>query len=87
MKETWQLHYITERILSAIFPIVNQNENGNNEDKLLEMFNQKYGKCHRIFDLESCFSKVTLEKLCELCKQINLWLEISEKNVVVLQDR
>lgn len=42
---------------------------------------------YKLFDLESCISTVTLEKLCELCKHIDAWLSSGREKVVVLQDR
>lgn len=42
---------------------------------------------YKMFDLESCISTITLEKLCELCKHIDSWLGSAREKVVVLQDR
>lgn len=107
---TWQLCYVTERILAAILPAkdshLNQqrvddlfaasltDENGNihrRNDKyeadLLHMLDQKHGKNFRLFDLESCMRSMSLEKLCELCKHIETWLNSGANKIVVLQDR
>lgn len=42
---------------------------------------------YKLFDLESCISTITLEKLCELCKHIDSWLASGREKVVILQDR
>lgn len=106
---TWQLCYVTERILAAILPAkeshLNQqriddlfsasytDENGNHrrgdkyETDLLHMLEQKHGKNFRLFDLESCMQTLSLEKLCELCKHIETWLNSGLNKIVVLQDR
>ncbi|XP_070490417.1 tensin homolog isoform X2 [Chironomus tepperi] len=100
---TWQLCYVTERILAAILPVKPEqsskiddlflyDENGNRRgDKyeldLIQMLEQKHGKNYRLFDLESCLSTISLEKLCELCKHIETWLSGGQNKIVVLQDR
>ncbi|KAL7016503.1 hypothetical protein ACKWTF_010037 [Chironomus riparius] len=100
---TWQLCYVTERILAAILPVKADpstkiddlflyDENGNRRgDKyeldLIQMLEQKHGKNYRLFDLESCLSTISLEKLCELCKHIETWLSGGQNKIVVLQDR
>lgn len=100
---TWQLCYVTERILAAILPakadqstkiddLFLYDENGNRRgDKyeldLIQMLEQKHGKNYRLFDLESCLSTISLEKLCELCKHIETWLSGGQNKIVVLQDR
>lgn len=42
---------------------------------------------YKLFDLESCISTITLEKLCELCKHMDCWLGSGREKVVILQDR
>lgn len=42
---------------------------------------------YKLFDLESCISTITLEKLCELCKHMDAWLGSGREKVVILQDR
>lgn len=55
--------------------------------KLNQKFFFVYFKNYKMFDLESCISTITLEKLCELCKHIDSWLGSGREKVVVLQDR
>lgn len=97
-----QLCYVTERILAAILParenqskvhdLFAYDENGNKKgDKyecdLVAMLEQKHGKNYRLFDLDSCIPTISLEKLCELCKHIESWLNSGTNRIVVLQDR
>lgn len=97
-----QLCYVTERILAAILPekenpsktndLFSYDENGNKrgdkyESDLLQMLEQKHGKNYRLFDLDSCIPTISLEKLCELCKHIESWLNSGQNKIVVLQDR
>ncbi|CRK92081.1 CLUMA_CG005661, isoform B [Clunio marinus] len=97
-----QLCYVTERILAAVLPTKDTSakindlflydENGNrrgdkHETDLLQMLEQKHGKNFRLFDLESCIPTISLEKLCELCKHIESWLNSGHNKIVVLQDR
>lgn len=96
---TWQLCYVTERILAAVLPakvrideLFAYDENGNRrsdkfETDLVLMLEQKHGKNFRLFDLESCIPTISLEKLCELCKHIETWLSSGANKIVVLQDR
>jgi hypothetical protein len=93
---------VTERILAAILPakenqsrindLFAYDENGNKksdkyESDLLQMLEQKHGKNYRLFDLDSCLANISLEKLCELCKHIESWLNSGTNRIVVLQDR
>ncbi|XP_031636537.1 uncharacterized protein LOC116349303 isoform X3 [Contarinia nasturtii] len=57
------------------------------EQELISMLEQKHGKNYKLFDLESCISTITLEKLCELCKHMDSWLGSGREKVVILQDR
>ncbi|XP_055303746.1 uncharacterized protein LOC129569175 isoform X6 [Sitodiplosis mosellana] len=57
------------------------------EQELISMLEQKHGKNYKLFDLESCISTITLEKLCELCKHMDCWLGSGREKVVILQDR
>ncbi|KAG5672301.1 hypothetical protein PVAND_002437 [Polypedilum vanderplanki] len=96
---TWQLCYVTERILAAVLPAKERidelfayDENGNKrsdkfESDLVLMLEQKHGKNFRLFDLESCIPNISLEKLCELCKHMESWLSSGQNKIVVLQDR
>lgn len=51
------------------------------------MLEQKHGNKFRLFDLESCVPSISLERLCELCKHIEAWLNSGHNKIVVLQDR
>lgn len=51
------------------------------------LFSLDNSQNYKMFDLESCISTITLEKLCELCKHIDSWLGSAREKVVVLQDR
>lgn len=57
------------------------------ERELIQMLEQKHGRNYKLFDLESCIATVTLERLCELCKHMDAWLNGGRDKVVVLQDR
>ncbi|XP_052869552.1 uncharacterized protein LOC128275179 [Anopheles cruzii] len=57
------------------------------ERELISMLEQKHQQNYRLFDLESCLGNITLEKLCELCKQIDSCLGSGKEKIVVLQDR
>jgi len=75
-----------------LFVYNNNNQNGNqkndkHESELVQILEQKYGKSFRLFDLESCITRISLEKLCELCKHIESWLSSGVNRIVVLQDR
>ncbi|XP_037921551.1 uncharacterized protein LOC119658310 isoform X4 [Hermetia illucens] len=89
-----RLHYVTQRILASILPNrspIQEDVNGEMRNKfekdVVSMLDQKHGKNYRIFDLESCIPIITLERICELCKHIDSWLEGNPEKVVVLQDR
>jgi hypothetical protein len=79
--------------LTKIDDLFMYDENGNRrggdkyETDLIHMLEQKHGKNYRLFDLESCLSTISLEKLCELCKHIESWLNSGQNRIVVLQDR
>ncbi|XP_037026523.1 uncharacterized protein LOC119067561 isoform X2 [Bradysia coprophila] len=97
------LNYVTERILGSVLPRrdvsdmhqhrphsegpVDVQLQDKYEKELILMLEQKHGKNYKMFDLESCISTITLEKLCELCKHIDSWLGSGREKVVVLQDR
>lgn len=89
---------MTQRILASTLPergAASATRNGGlsatvedkYESELIKMLEQKHGKDYQIFDLESCLSTLTLEKLCELCKRIDAWLGSGREKIVVLQDR
>uniref|UniRef100_A0AAG5CRX5 Tensin n=1 Tax=Anopheles atroparvus TaxID=41427 RepID=A0AAG5CRX5_ANOAO len=97
-----RLNYVTERILASTLP-ARRLQNGSSspfaapgsssapadehERELINMLEQKHEQNYRIFDLESCLTNITLEKLCELCKYIDSWLGSGKEKIVVLQDR
>lgn len=56
-------------------------------DFLLLLFIAPPIQNYKLFDLESCISTITLEKLCELCKHMDSWLGSGRERVVILQDR
>ncbi|XP_055913644.1 tensin-1 isoform X9 [Eupeodes corollae] len=86
-----RIHYVTERILAYILPSA---QNGNHfdandqyEKEVIPMLEQKHGQNYKLFNLETCISVITLERICELCKHIDKWLGSGQEKVVVLQDR
>ncbi|XP_035777546.1 uncharacterized protein LOC118458801 isoform X4 [Anopheles albimanus] len=93
-----RLNYVTERILASTLP-ARRHQNGSgagsmavtvadeHERELISMLQQKHQENYRLFDLESCLGNITLEKLCELCKQIDACLGSGKEKIVVLQDR
>ncbi|XP_055843548.1 uncharacterized protein LOC129910267 isoform X4 [Episyrphus balteatus] len=85
-----RLHYVTERILAYILPTQNGNyfdEHDQYEKEVIPMLEQKHGHNYQLFNLETCISVITLERICELCKHIDKWLGSGQEKVVVLQDR
>jgi NADH:ubiquinone oxidoreductase subunit F (NADH-binding) len=78
---------------SKVNDLFSLDENGNcrrgdkYETDLVQMLEQKHGKNYRLFDLESCIPTISLEKLCELCKHIEAWLNGGHSKIVILQDR